>query len=61
MNTIGTFALTELLMPLLTKSTQKSSFVSRVITISSGGMLLEPLVVNDIQVGCFLSLSLKDQ
>ena len=51
-NTLGTFALTELLMPLLAKSTQESSFVSRVITISSGGMLLEPLVVNDIRVGC---------
>lgn len=43
-NTLGTFALTELLRPSLEAATQ-----ARVVTVSSGGMLTEKLVVDDLQ------------
>ncbi|PXF50114.1 Dehydrogenase/reductase SDR family member 12 [Gracilariopsis chorda] len=41
-NTLGTFALTEMLLPVLEKSKD-----ARVITVSSGGMLTEGLEVDD--------------
>lgn len=41
-NTLGTFALTEMLLPVLEKSEN-----ARVITVSSGGMLTEGLEIDD--------------
>lgn len=42
-NTLGTYALTEMLMPALSASN------ARVVTVSSGGMYTERLVVDDIE------------
>lgn len=44
-NSLGTFALTEMLLPVLEKSTPDA----RVITVSSGGMLTESLYVDDLE------------
>lgn len=43
-NTLGTYALTEMLRPVLEAGNK-----SRVITVSSGGMLTVPLVVDDLE------------
>lgn len=43
-NTLGTFALTEMLLPAL-----QSSQGARVVTVSSGGMLTENLEIEDLQ------------
>uniref|UniRef100_A0A7N8Y608 Dehydrogenase/reductase SDR family member 12-like n=1 Tax=Mastacembelus armatus TaxID=205130 RepID=A0A7N8Y608_9TELE len=49
-NTMGVYVLTQTLIPLLQKSRDP-----RVITVSSGGMLVQKLRVNDLQseTGCF--------
>lgn len=48
-NVLGTYAITELMMPLL----EKAAPDARVITVSSGGMYAEPLT-KDLQVThCF--------
>lgn len=44
-NSLGTFALTEMMLPLLEKSTPDA----RVITVSSAGMLTENLYVDDLE------------
>jgi len=46
-NTLGTYILTEELIPLLQKSTSESR--PRVVTVSSGGMLTNKLDVDDLQ------------
>ena len=43
-NTLGTFALTEMLLPALEKAEQ-----ARVVTVSSGGMLTQKLEVDDFE------------
>lgn len=51
-NTLGTYALTKLLEPVLVASLKKDSAHGvpvRVITVSSGGMLTEPLEINDLE------------
>lgn len=45
MNVLGTYAMTELMLPLLEKATPDA----RVITVSSGGMYTTPLT-KDLQV-----------
>ena len=47
-NVMGTYAMTELMVPLLEKAESKA----RVITVSSGGMYTAPLT-GDLQVSCF--------
>ena len=48
-NTLGAFALTRLMQPVLDETAQNASEPVRVITVSSGGMLTEPLVVDDLE------------
>ena len=48
-NTLGTFALTKLMQPVLEETARGASAPVRVITVSSGGMLTEPLVVDDLE------------
>jgi len=48
-NTLGTFMLTNLMLPILQKSAEACGSPARVITVSSGGMLTQKMDVGDFQ------------
>lgn len=52
MNVLGTYSITELMLPLV----EKAAPDARVITVSSGGMYTAPLTT-DLQVTAFLDVS----